>query len=60
MSPDGGDVTVDLSASPGPFTVEWLHPVEGTITRSEKTAGSAKRRFAAPFSGDAMLYLHRK
>ena len=57
--PEGGEVTVDLSASPGPFAVEWMHP-EGIITRSEPAVGGAKRLFTAPFSGDAMLYLHRE
>jgi len=56
--PEGGEVTVDLSASPGSFDPEWMHPVEGTITRREPVDGGAKRVFTAPFSGDAVLYLH--
>jgi hypothetical protein len=55
--PEGGEVTVDLSASPGPYKVEWMHPVEGKIIRSGSTDGGARQVFKAPFSGDAVLYL---
>jgi uncharacterized protein DUF6298/collagenase-like protein with putative collagen-binding domain len=58
--PEGGEVTVDLSAASGPFEVEWMHPVEGTITLSGTAGGGARRAFRAPFSGDAVLYLHRQ
>jgi hypothetical protein len=58
--PGGGEVTVDLSASPDPFEVEWMHPVEGTITRGEPAAGGAKRVFTALFNGDAVLYLQKR
>jgi hypothetical protein len=57
--PSGGEGTVDLSAAARDLVVEWLHPVEGTITPGGKTAGGAKRAFTAPFSGDAILYIHR-
>jgi hypothetical protein len=58
--PEGGDVTVDLSASTGSFGIEWMHPEEGSITRGETTTGGAKRVFTAPFSGDAVLYISQK
>src|SRR5712691_10477293 len=54
--PKGGEVTVDLSAAPEPFEVEWMHPVEGTITLVGTAAGGAMRVFTAPFNGDAVLY----
>jgi hypothetical protein len=54
--PAGGEVTVDLAPSAGPFHVEWMHAVEGTITHGE-TTGGAQRVFTAPFAGDAVLYL---
>jgi hypothetical protein len=57
--PAGGKVTMDLSASAGPFHVEWMHPVEGTITHGETTTGGAQRLFTSPFAGDAVLYLSR-
>jgi hypothetical protein len=59
-SPEGGEVTVDLSASAESFRVEWMHPIKGTIIHSEATAGGGKRVLKAPFSGDAVLYLSRK
>jgi hypothetical protein len=58
--PEGGEVTVDLSAAPGPFEIEWMHPTEATVTRSGQAAGGTKQVFTAPFSGDAVLYLLRQ
>jgi hypothetical protein len=55
--PEGGEVTVDLEAVAGTLTVEWMHPLEGTIAPGEVIAGGAKRQFKAPFAGDAVLYL---
>jgi Putative collagen-binding domain of a collagenase len=57
--PAGGEVTVDLSPSAEPFQIEWMHPVEGTITYGASTPGGAQRTFTAPFAGDAVLYLSR-
>lgn len=53
----GGEVTVDLSAASGPLAVEWIHPVEGTITPREPITGGAKHSLRAPFAGEAVLYL---
>ncbi|MGI8783300.1 MAG: DUF6298 domain-containing protein [Acidobacteriota bacterium] len=58
--PGGGEVTVDLSADSGTFQVEWVHPVEGTITPGKPVAGGAKQAFTAPFSGEAALYLSKR
>jgi len=55
--PEGGEVTVDLTAASGTITVQWLHPVEGTIMSGEPTTGGAKRSLRAPFAGDAVLHL---
>lgn len=55
--PDGGKVAVDLSTARGKLKAEWLQPVTGKITPSGPVAGGAKREFAAPFAGDAVLYL---
>ncbi|MCC7336136.1 MAG: hypothetical protein IT422_13635 [Pirellulaceae bacterium] len=55
--PDGGEVTVDLTATQGALAVEWMHPVEGTITVGEPTVGGGKQQFKAPFTGDAVLYI---
>ncbi len=58
--PDGGEVTVDLSAVSGELAVEWMRAVDGTTTQSGAVAGGAKRALKAPFDGDAVLYLRRK
>lgn len=55
--PDGGEVTVDLSAASGTLAVEWMHPIEGTLTPGGTVVGGAKRAFRAPFGGDAVLHV---
>ena len=55
--PSGGEVTVTSSAATGLLKVEWINPLEGHITPAEPAAGGGQRRFKAPFSGDAVLYL---
>jgi len=58
--PDGGEMTVDLSAASGTLTVEWMRPIEGIITLGGTVTGGAKRTFKAPFDGHAVLYVWRK
>ncbi|MAF09283.1 hypothetical protein CMK11_02430 [Candidatus Poribacteria bacterium] len=55
--PGGGSVTVDLSAASGELSVEWIHPVDGTITPGAAIAGGGLRTLAAPCVGDIALYL---
>ncbi len=55
--PDGGEVTVDLSAASGPMAVEWLNPRSGGTTQGPSVSGGRKLPFKAPFDGDAALYL---
>jgi hypothetical protein len=58
--PEGGAVTVDLSAATGDLTVEWFEPGKGqSIAAEHKVPGGAHREFHAPFSGAAVLYLAR-
>jgi hypothetical protein len=59
-APQGGPITVDLSAMPASRTlqVEWFNPETGTAVPGVPIpAGSAAERFTPPFSGDAVLYL---
>jgi hypothetical protein len=58
--PDGGEVTVDLSAATGDLAVEWLRPVDGTVTPGGTVAGGAERTLKTPFAGDAVLFLQKK
>lgn len=55
--PDGGEVTVDVSAAKSALTVEWFDPRTAEKRAGEDVAGGAKRLFQAPFKGDAVLYL---
>lgn len=55
--PDGGTVTVDLTAVNSPLTVEWFNPELGVSTTAGTVDGGAVRSFTAPFAGDAVLYL---
>ncbi len=57
--PDGGAVTVDLSAAGGDMRVEWFNPASGERAPAPSVAGGAKRQFAAPFEGDAVLFISR-
>jgi hypothetical protein len=58
--PDGGEVTVDLTAARGTFAVEWMHPVDGTIAPGKTCSGGDKRAFEAPFRGDAVLHIRKE
>ncbi|HMN30143.1 MAG TPA: putative collagen-binding domain-containing protein, partial [Caldilineaceae bacterium] len=58
--PNGGNVTVDLSATEGELKVEWFNPATGVTTTSDTVNGGAKRSFSAPFGGDAVLYLYQQ
>jgi len=58
--PDDGEATVDLSAATGELAVEWVHPVQGTLTPRAAIAGGAKRTLTAPFDGDAVVRIWRK
>ncbi len=57
--PEGGEAKVDLTQAKGSFLVEWIHPLEGKIMPGRKIAGGTKRKFVAPFPGDAVLHLFR-
>ena len=57
--PDGGNVSVDLSESRVEMSVEWFDPENGTIINAPTVFGGNIESFSAPFSGDAVLYIHR-
>jgi len=58
-SPSSGTITVDLTAAKGKFAIEWFNPRTGEATAADPVAGGAKRAFAPPFSGNAVLHLKR-
>jgi hypothetical protein len=55
--PEGGEVTVDLSATPGRIALEWFNPSEGASKPAGTTEGGKAGTFSAPFPGDAVLRL---
>ncbi len=55
--PEGGTVTVDLSAAIGTLSVEWFNPSDGQVVSGITTTGGGNRSFPAPFNGDAVLYI---
>ena len=57
--PMGGTVTVNLSNEQGDFAVEWYNTATGKYFSGEPVAGGARRKFKAPFDGDAVLCLVR-
>jgi len=58
--PDGGNVTVDLSGALGELDVEWLVPSTGERVPGGTIDGSVPQELAAPFRGDAVLYIVAK
>jgi len=57
--PSGGSVTVDLSAAKGALLAQWFNPNTGKARKPTALQGGAKRTLAAPFKGDAVLYVVR-
>jgi hypothetical protein len=55
--PNGGQVNVNLSSTPGELAVEWLNPENGKKILNNPVEGGGTQSFIAPFSGDAVLYL---
>jgi hypothetical protein len=55
--PDGGSVSIDLSAVADRLSVTWLNPSTGKATRAGTASGGTGRKFKSPFRGDALLYI---
>ena len=54
-----GTVTLDLERFDGrPLTVEWINPSTGKTWSSEPVDGGSRQTLAAPFTGDAVLFVH--
>jgi len=57
--PKGGEATIDLSATPGPLTTEWLDPANGAWKAAPPTAGGGRVPLKCPLAGDALVWLRR-
>lgn len=58
--PEGGTLTVDLSAATGELRGEWFNPADGQTAAAVKVQGGARREFNSPYTGAAVLYLRRE
>ncbi len=56
-SPKGGELTVDLSSTPGRMRATWIDAVSGEAHPGGSVSGGAKVRLRAPFRGPAALIL---
>lgn len=55
--PDGGTVTLDLSAAKGELAVEWFDPAKDKAVLAGKVTGGVRHEFKAPLESAAVLYL---
>jgi len=55
--PDGGEVSVDLSASSGRLAVEWFDPDRGSTVRTESVSGGGRRKLTSRMKGDAVAWI---
>jgi hypothetical protein len=58
-NPNSGQFRVDLTPVSGTLYIEWFNPEDGSILQAGTTEGGSNKNFTPPFSGDAVLYLHR-
>lgn len=56
--PDGGSATVDLAPARRRLAVDWFSPTRDALVSRGSTTAGGQRPFTAPFSGDAVLYIH--
>ena len=57
--PDGGAVTIDLSATSGDLTLEWFNPATGVSTNGGTLRGGKQQTITTPFGDDAVVYLYQ-
>ncbi len=57
FAPQGGEVTIDLSAAAKTLNAEWLRTDDGSVSTAAGVPGSGKQTLKAPFSSPAVLYL---
>jgi len=59
-APSGSTVEVNLSGIESLLAVEWMNPETGVKTSGADVRGGGRKTFAAPFGGDAVLYLRMR
>ena len=55
--PEGGELTVDLSAAARQLQVEWIDPVDGSSVAAAPVDGRASGTLKAPRSGGAVVHI---
>jgi len=58
-APNGGQISVDLSAVAGPMNVQWIDPRTGAAAADKPVQGGAKGFFQSPGPDDWVLYLRQ-
>ena len=59
-SPEGNELTIDLTGAEGKFSVVWFDPSTGNALTATPTAGGSKTTLTIPYAGkDAVLYLKK-
>lgn len=58
--PNGGSITVDLSAASGIFDVSWYDPTMGSEQSDGTATGGALKNFTAPTNNNWVLYLTKQ
>ena len=56
---NGGSVSIDLTAAPGPLTVQWYDPRTGAFKTPSLVSGGGNTIFSAPTVGDWVLYIRK-
>ena len=54
-----GAIALDLTASAGPFLIEWFNPTTGALTPGGTVNGCTVASFTPPFIADAVMHLQR-
>ena len=57
--PDGGSVTVDLTATTGELAVEWFDAQRDAAIEGKSIQGDGIRKLDSPFRDDGVLWLRR-
>jgi hypothetical protein len=57
--PEGGEVSVDLSAASGRLAVEWFDPDQGRTVGTGTVSGGRRERLTAAVKGDAVAWIRK-
>lgn len=55
--PDGGDVTLDLSAAAGQLQLEWFDVVGHEVAGTGSVAGGSRQTLSSPCAGEVVLFV---